>query len=85
MTQRHLFTSECVTCGHPDKVSDQISYSAGHGEQTYRGQVKVLGAADNARWFVQIGDNRRVRAESAGEGIRKCPSLRPCIEGCGSG
>jgi len=25
MTDRHLFTSECVTQGHPDKVADQIS------------------------------------------------------------
>src|ERR1700692_4259615 len=25
VTQRHLFTSECVTEGHPDKIADQIS------------------------------------------------------------
>ncbi len=25
MTSRHLFTSECVAMGHPDKVADQIS------------------------------------------------------------
>ena len=27
MSQRHLFTSESVTEGHPDKVADQISDS----------------------------------------------------------
>jgi S-adenosylmethionine synthetase len=27
MTARHLFTSECVSMGHPDKVADQISDS----------------------------------------------------------
>jgi len=25
MSERHLFTSECVSMGHPDKVADQIS------------------------------------------------------------
>ena len=25
MSRRHLFTSECVSMGHPDKVADQIS------------------------------------------------------------
>ena len=23
--EKRLFTSECVTCGHPDKVADSIS------------------------------------------------------------
>ncbi len=27
MSERHLFTSECVSMGHPDKVADQISDS----------------------------------------------------------
>ena len=27
MSERHLFTSESVTDGHPDKVADQISDS----------------------------------------------------------
>ncbi len=46
-----------------DTASTIISkgISAGHGQQTYRGQVKVLGAADGARNFTQcdsllIGD-----------------------------
>ena len=36
--EKRLFTSECVTCGHPDKVSDAISdaideYNAGRDEE----------------------------------------------------
>ena len=47
---RHLFTSESVTEGHPDKICDQISDAILDEILTHRSEERRVGKECRSRW-----------------------------------